>query len=148
MSFDIAPGETLGLVGESGSGKSTIGKAVLGLQPPTEGTVKLHGQDITTMPLKQRSRLAADLRVVFQDPYSSLNPTRTIGQTLVEPLRLMGIGPAEALQKARTGLESVGLPGDAVDRFPAAVLRRSAAADRDRAGRSSATRRCSSSTSR
>ncbi|WP_346618487.1 ABC transporter ATP-binding protein [Blastococcus montanus] len=119
VSFDIAPGETVGLVGESGSGKSTIGKAVLGLQPPTSGTVRLHGQDITQLPLKQRRSLAADLRVVFQDPYSSLNPARTIGQTLVEPLRLMGVGAAEALQKARRGLESVGLPGDAVDRYPA-----------------------------
>ncbi|MGY1846486.1 MULTISPECIES: oligopeptide/dipeptide ABC transporter ATP-binding protein [unclassified Blastococcus] len=119
VSLDIAPGETLGLVGESGSGKSTIGKAVLGLEPPTEGSVRLHGQDITEMPLKQRSRLAADLRVVFQDPYSSLNPTRTVGQTLVEPLRLMGVRHQEALQKARKGLESVGLPGDAVDRYPA-----------------------------
>jgi peptide/nickel transport system ATP-binding protein len=118
VSFDIAPGETLGLVGESGSGKSTIGKAVLGLQPPTAGTVTLHGQDITSMSLKQRSRVVADLRVVFQDPYSSLNPARTIGQTLVEPLRLMGIKGAQALAKARSGLESVGLPGDAVDRFP------------------------------
>src|SRR3954449_9305476 len=118
VSFDIAPGETLGVVGESGSGKSTIGKAVLGLQPPYSGTVKLHGQDITRMPLKQRSRLVADLRVVFQDPYSSLNPARTIGQTLVEPLRLMGVGAAEALRKAREGLESVGLPADAADRYP------------------------------
>jgi peptide/nickel transport system ATP-binding protein len=119
VSFDIAPGETLGLVGESGSGKSTIGKAVLGLQPPTAGTVKLHGQDITSMSLKQRSTQVADLRVVFQDPYSSLNPARTIGQTLVEPLRLLGIKGDAALAKARSGLESVGLPGDAVDRYPA-----------------------------
>jgi oligopeptide/dipeptide ABC transporter ATP-binding protein len=118
VSFDIAPGETVGLVGESGSGKSTIGKAVLGLQPPTAGSVRLHGRDITSMPLKQRKTLAADLRVVFQDPYSSLNPARRIGQTLVEPLHLMGIGAADALLKARRGLESVGLPGDAVDRYP------------------------------
>ncbi len=118
VSFDIMPGETVGLVGESGSGKSTIGKAVLGLQPPTSGTVKLHGRDITSMSLKERSRVVADLRVVFQDPYSSLNPARTIGQTLVEPLRLMGIRGDQALQKARSGLESVGLPGDAVDRYP------------------------------
>jgi oligopeptide/dipeptide ABC transporter ATP-binding protein len=118
VSFDIAPGETLGVVGESGSGKSTIGKAVLGLQPPSSGTVKLHGQDITAMSLKKRSRLVADLRVVFQDPYSSLNPARTIGQTLVEPLRLMGLKGTDALAKARAGLESVGLPGDAADRYP------------------------------
>jgi peptide/nickel transport system ATP-binding protein len=119
VSFDIAPGETLGLVGESGSGKSTIGKAVLGLQKVTAGTVRLHGQDITGMSLKQRSRQVADLRVVFQDPYSSLNPARTIGQTLVEPLRLMGIGGPDAMHKARAGLESVGLPADAADRYPA-----------------------------
>jgi len=118
VSFDIAPGETLGLVGESGSGKSTIGKAVLGLQPPTSGRVELHGRDITSMSLKQRSTQVADLRVVFQDPYSSLNPARTIGQTLVEPLRLLGIKGTEAVQKARAGLESVGLPADAADRYP------------------------------
>jgi peptide/nickel transport system ATP-binding protein len=81
--------------------------------------VKLHGQDITGMSLKQRSSQVADLRVVFQDPYSSLNPARTIGQTLVEPLRLLGVKGADAMQKARSGLESVGLPGDAVDRYPA-----------------------------
>jgi peptide/nickel transport system ATP-binding protein len=119
VSFAIAPGETLGLVGESGSGKSTIGKAVLGLQKPTAGTVRLHGRDVTAMPLKQRSRLAADLRVVFQDPYSSLNPARTIGQTLVEPLRLMGVAGPEATARARAALESVGLPADAADRYPA-----------------------------
>ncbi|WP_052090408.1 oligopeptide/dipeptide ABC transporter ATP-binding protein [Modestobacter caceresii] len=119
VSFDIAPGETLGLVGESGSGKSTIGKAVLGLQRPTAGTVEVAGQDVTGMSLRQRSRQVADLRVVFQDPYSSLNPARTIGQTLVEPLRLMGVTGTEALARARSGLESVGLPGEAVDRRPA-----------------------------
>ena len=91
---------------------------MLGLQPPTAGTVRLHGKDITEMSLKERRTAAADLRVVFQDPYSSLNPSRTIGQTLVEPLRLMGIGSADAMQRARKGLESVGLPGEAIDRYP------------------------------
>jgi len=119
VSFDIAPGETLGVVGESGSGKSTIGKAVLGLRAPAAGTVRLHGQDITAMPLKRRSRLAADLRVVFQDPYSSLNPARTVGQTLVEPLALQGVRGSEADRRARVALESVGLPGDAAGRYPA-----------------------------
>ncbi|SHN43120.1 ABC transporter ATP-binding protein [Cryptosporangium aurantiacum] len=118
VSFAIAPGETLGLVGESGSGKSTIGKAVLGLHPPAAGTVRLHGEDITAMSLKRRSRFAADLRVVFQDPYSSLNPARTIGQTLVEPLRLLGVRGPEAFARARAAVESVGLPGDAVNRYP------------------------------
>jgi oligopeptide/dipeptide ABC transporter ATP-binding protein len=119
VSLDIAPGETLGLVGESGSGKSTIGKAVLGLQPPTSGTVRLQGRDITSMSLKERRTVAADLRVVFQDPYSSLNPARTIGQTLVEPLRVLGVAKGDSTTRARRSLESVGLPGDAIDRYPA-----------------------------
>ena len=118
VSFDLAAGETLGIVGESGSGKSTIGKAVLGLQKPTSGTVRLQGTDITALSLKQRRSLAVDLRVVFQDPYSSLNPARTIGQTLVEPLRLLGVGEAEADKRARESLVSVGLPGEAVERYP------------------------------
>ncbi|SSC21941.1 peptide/nickel transport system ATP-binding protein [Klenkia terrae] len=115
VSFTVAPGETLGLVGESGSGKSTIGKAILGLQPPAAGRVLVQGRDITDLPLRKRRGLAADLRVVFQDPYSSLNPARTIGQTLVEPLPR---GTADAMARARQALESVGLPGDAVDRYP------------------------------
>ena len=118
VSFDLAAGETLGIVGESGSGKSTIGKAVLGLHKPTSGTVRLQGTDITSLSLKQRRSLAVDLRVVFQDPYSSLNPARTIGQTLVEPLRLLGVGETEANKRARESLVSVGLPGEAVERYP------------------------------
>lgn len=118
VSFDIAPGETLGLVGESGSGKSTIGKALLGLQRPSSGVVRLHGTDITSATLAERRTLAADLRAVFQDPYSSLNPARTIGQTLAEPLRVLGIRADRARERARGALESVGLPADAVDRYP------------------------------
>ncbi|WP_246632815.1 ABC transporter ATP-binding protein [Pseudonocardia nigra] len=118
VGLDVAPGETVGLVGESGSGKSTIGKAVLGLQPPTSGTVRLHGRDITTTSLRERRSLAADLRVVFQDPYSSLNPARTVGRTLVEPLRLLGVPAGAAWARARRSLESVGLPADAADRLP------------------------------
>jgi peptide/nickel transport system ATP-binding protein len=119
VSFDIAPGKTLGLVGESGSGKSTIGKALLGLQPPTAGTVKLHGKDITAASLKERRTLATELRVVFQDPYSSLNPARTIGQTLAEPLSLLGVTGDTARAQSIAALESVGLPAEAIDRLPA-----------------------------
>ncbi|HEY3260271.1 MAG TPA: ABC transporter ATP-binding protein [Pseudonocardiaceae bacterium] len=118
VSFSIAPGETLGLVGESGSGKSTIGKAVLGLQPPTSGTVLLQGRDITHASLRDRRTAAVDLRVVFQDPYSSLNPAQTIGQTLVEPLRLLRVPPSERRPRTAAALESVGLPADALDRRP------------------------------
>jgi peptide/nickel transport system ATP-binding protein len=118
VSFAIAPGETLGLVGESGSGKSTIGKALLGLQPPSGGTMHLHGKDITAASLKERRSVASELRVVFQDPYSSLNPARTIGQTLAEPLQMIGVTGADARSRSMAALESVGLPGETIDRFP------------------------------
>ena len=134
VSFDLAAGETLGIVGESGSGKSTIGKAVLGLQKPTSGTVRLQGTDITSLSLKQRRSLAVDLRVVFQDPYSSLNPARTIGQTLVEPLRLLGVGEAEADKRSRESLRLGRAAGRGRRALPVAVLRRSAAAGRHRPG--------------
>jgi len=118
VSFDIAPGETLGLVGESGSGKSTIAKAVLGLQSPTSGTIRLQERDITHASLRQRRVVAIDLRVVFQDPYSSLNPAQTIGETLIEPLRLLRVPKKEQWQRAADALTSVGLPEDALTRHP------------------------------
>lgn len=118
VSFTIAPGETLGLVGESGSGKSTIGKAIVGLQPATAGSVALHGKDITAASLKERSAIASELRIVFQDPYSSLNPTRTIGQTLAEPLKTIGVTGDEAVRRSKAALDSVGLPDDSIERYP------------------------------
>lgn len=118
VSFTIAPGETVGLVGESGSGKSTIGKAVLGLQPASGGSISFFGDDITHAAPARRRELAAQLRAVFQDPYSSLNPAMTIGATLAEPLRLLGVGKTEADQRARAALERVGLPASAAERRP------------------------------
>jgi len=119
VSFDVAPGETLGLVGESGSGKSTIGKAILGLQPPAAGQVLLHGADITRASLRRRRVAAIDLRVVFQDPYSSLNPDQTIGQTLIEPLRVLRVPKDERWPRVAEALTAVGLPADAAGRYPA-----------------------------
>jgi len=119
VSFDVAPGETLGLVGESGSGKSTIGKAILGLQPPAAGQVLLHGSDITRTSLRQRRVAAVDLRVVFQDPYSSLNPAQTIGQTLIEPLQVLRVRKEERWRRVTESLTAVGLPADAAGRYPA-----------------------------
>jgi oligopeptide/dipeptide ABC transporter ATP-binding protein len=119
VSFDVAPGETLGLVGESGSGKSTIGKAILGLQPATAGQVLLHGTDITRASLRRRRVAAVDLRVVFQDPYSSLNPAQTIGQTLIEPLRVLRVPKGERRARAAQSLAAVGLPADTAGRYPA-----------------------------
>ncbi|WP_406634577.1 oligopeptide/dipeptide ABC transporter ATP-binding protein [Pseudarthrobacter quantipunctorum] len=118
VSFSIAPGETVGLVGESGSGKSTIGKAILGLQKVSGGTITYEGTDITSAGAAQRRALGGELRAVFQDPNSSLNPRNTVGSSLAEPLRLRGVGAADARQRAEDMLERVGLPRDAVDRYP------------------------------
>ncbi|MEN8651335.1 oligopeptide/dipeptide ABC transporter ATP-binding protein [Streptomyces sp. 21So2-11] len=119
VSLSIAAGETLGLVGESGSGKSTIGRAVLGLSPVHAGQIHFEGTDITRARPRIRRDLSARLQVVFQDPYSSLNPARTIGQTLAEPLLVH-----EQLDHRRTAtrigdmLERVGMPADTADRYP------------------------------
>lgn len=120
VSFTVAPSETVGLVGESGSGKTTIGRAILGLTPIKDGTVRFDGDDITHATYRQRRALSAELQVVFQDPYSSLNPTRTIGQTLAETLRVHGKPTrADATLRVTTMLERVGMPADAANRYPA-----------------------------
>ncbi|GGH99105.1 oligopeptide/dipeptide ABC transporter ATP-binding protein [Arthrobacter liuii] len=118
VSFSIAPGETVGLVGESGSGKSTIGKAILGLQKASGGSISFQGKDITAAGAAERRALGGELRAVFQDPNSSLNPRNTIGISLAEPLRLRRVSAAEARTKAEDMLERVGLPREAVDRYP------------------------------
>ncbi|ADX72851.1 ABC transporter ATP-binding protein [Pseudarthrobacter phenanthrenivorans] len=118
VSLSIAPGETVGLVGESGSGKSTIGKAILGLQKVAGGSVTYQGRDITSAGGAQRRALGGELRAVFQDPNSSLNPRNTVGSSLAEPLRLRGMSAAEARAKAEDMMERVGLPREAVDRYP------------------------------
>ena len=120
VSFTIAPEETVGLVGESGSGKTTIGRAILGLTPITAGKVVFAGAEITAVGDRERRRLSRELQVVFQDPYSSLNPTRTIGQTLAEMHRSdPGVDRAETQRRVRWWLERVGLPPDAASRYPA-----------------------------
>ncbi|MEN3283877.1 MAG: hypothetical protein V7607_5017 [Solirubrobacteraceae bacterium] len=120
VDLTIAEHETVGLVGESGSGKSTIGRAILGLAPIKAGAVAFAGNEITRAGYRERRRLSADLQVVFQDPYSSLNPTRTIGQTLAETFRVhRDVGKAEVAERVRAMLESVGLSSDAADRYPA-----------------------------
>jgi len=118
VSIDIRPGETLGLVGESGSGKTTLGRAVLGLAPVTEGSVRLDGVEIAALTHKQRRPLARHLQVVFQDPYTSLNPVMTVGDILAEPLRAQGMTRSEAKDRIRLLLDQVGLPGGSIDRLP------------------------------
>jgi ABC-type oligopeptide transport system ATPase subunit len=118
VSFTIARGETVGLVGESGSGKTTIGKAILGLQPVTSGQILFEGRDITRASAAERRSLRGSLRAVFQDPYSSLNPRKPIGSAIAEPLRVAGVPREERIQRVRQALHSVGLPETADERYP------------------------------
>lgn len=118
VSLDIAAGETVGLVGESGSGKTTLGRAVLGLAPVTGGSIRFAGEDITAATKSRRRELSSDIQVVFQDPYSSLNPAMTIGEILGEPLTAAGMPKAAARDRIRELLAEVRLPADAIDRLP------------------------------
>jgi oligopeptide/dipeptide ABC transporter ATP-binding protein len=118
VSLSIDAKETLGLVGESGSGKSTTGRAILGRAPVVAGAVRFAGRDITHPPKVVRRELSASIQMVFQDPYSSLNPARTIGQALAEVLRPHGVPQNVAADRVRTLLDCVGLPAEAASRYP------------------------------
>lgn len=116
VSLDIRPGECVGLVGESGSGKTTLGRAVLGLAPVTAGSITLNGREIAHASREERRALARDIQVVFQDPYSSLNPSMSIEQILAEPLMVRDWTESDASKRVRELLEAVGLPSDAATR--------------------------------
>jgi len=118
VSLEIAPGECLGLVGESGSGKSTLGKAILGLVPVAGGSITFDGRDITHATGRDRRSLAADIQVVFQDPYGSLDPLMTVGDILAEPLATAGASRAEAKAVVGEMLDRVRLPKQVLDRYP------------------------------
>jgi len=120
VSFHIDKGETLSLVGESGCGKSTVGKAVLRLFPLTAGQVVLNGQRIDDMPGATLRPLRRQIQVVFQDPFSSLNPRMRVREILAEPIRNFGLAKNEAEVTERVGalMDKVRLPRDAVNRWP------------------------------
>ena len=118
VSIDIAPGETVGLVGESGSGKTTLGRALLGLAPVTEGSITYDGRDISQLSSRQRRALGSEIQVVFQDPYTSLNPSMTIEQILMEPLTVRDVPVKEARERVRSLLDEVRLPANAGQRLP------------------------------
>jgi oligopeptide/dipeptide ABC transporter ATP-binding protein len=116
----VAAGETLSIVGESGSGKTTLGNAVLGLVTPSAGSIRLAGEDITSASTQRRRQLTQDIQAVFQDPHGSLNPVRTIGQTLEEPLLAhRTMSRARRRAEVATALGRVGLDHDAATRYPA-----------------------------
>jgi peptide/nickel transport system ATP-binding protein len=118
VSLDIRPGECVGLVGESGSGKTTLGRAVLGLAPVTGGTIDYGGRDIAHAPRAQRRRMGSEIQVVFQDPYTSLNPSMTIGDILAEPLTARKVPKAQARARVGELLDQVQLPSDSLTRLP------------------------------
>jgi len=119
VSFDIQAGETLCLVGESGCGKSTVGKTILRLQEPTAGQIWLGGTEVTTLSEEQMRAHRRQVQMVFQDPYSSLNPRMRVGQIIAEPLENFDIAHgAEKDRQVLALLDKVGLRQDAVARFP------------------------------
>lgn len=119
VSFDIMPGETLGLVGESGCGKSTLGRCIARLYQPTSGEVIFNGRDISRLGRKPMMPFRRDIQMIFQDPMESLNSRHTVGEILEEPFIVQNIGDkAFRRQRVKELLEVVGLPARSVTRYP------------------------------
>ncbi|MBP2266180.1 peptide/nickel transport system ATP-binding protein [Pseudarthrobacter sp. PvP004] len=118
VSLELNAGSTHGIVGESGSGKSTLGRAVLGLAPVTDGSIRFSNTEIGHANRRERRKLARDIQVVFQDPYTSLNPALTVGEILAEPLVAHGTARKEAEARIRRLLDQVHLPAGAFYRRP------------------------------
>jgi peptide/nickel transport system ATP-binding protein len=120
VSFKLYEGETLGLVGESGCGKSTLGNAILQLDKATAGQILYRGQDITKLGGAEIKKLRKEIQIIFQDPYSSLNPRIPVGKAIMEPMQVHGLYKNDKERKAKTIeiLERVGLGGDFFNRYP------------------------------
>ena len=119
VDLEIGRGETLGLVGESGCGKSTLGRVILGLEPPTEGRVLFDGQDLSSVHGEKLHRVRRRMQIIFQDPYSSLNPRQTVGRIIGEGLLIHKIGtPVEQKERVRRIMEVVGLRPEHINRYP------------------------------
>lgn len=119
VSFDIDKGETIGLVGESGSGKSTVAKCATLLERPTDGTIEFEGKQLTRLSFDEMTRAREKIQMVFQDPYDSLNPRRTVGQTVLEPIKIHKIASGQVARDRVVELfERVGLRPEHMARYP------------------------------
>jgi oligopeptide/dipeptide ABC transporter ATP-binding protein len=119
VSLKIQSGETFGLVGESGCGKSTLGRALMGLQTPTSGRILFRGRELSTGDREGLRRLYREMQIIFQDPFSSLNPRMTIGEAVSRPLRIHTDIPDEERRRTVASiLDRVGLSPDAAERYP------------------------------
>lgn len=120
VDFKVMPGETLGIVGESGCGKSTTGRTILRLLNPSAGEVLFNGKDLAKLSKEEMRQMRKDIQMVFQDPYASLNPRKTIRQILLEPLKVHGIGASreERMKRVEEIIEVVGLRKEHLDRHP------------------------------
>lgn len=119
VSFSIMEGETLGLVGESGCGKSTIGRALVGLEKPTEGTIYYEGRNLSQFSKEEMGKIRTSLQMVFQDPYSSLNPRKHIFEILSQPMLYHKLSTKKTVEKDMVKiLDMVGLPRNVLGRYP------------------------------
>jgi oligopeptide/dipeptide ABC transporter ATP-binding protein len=118
MAFDIEQGKTLGLVGESGCGKSTVARLILKLLDTDEGSIVYQGRDISRSSERDMKPLRKEMQIVFQDPYGSLNPRMSAGQSIEEGLRILGIPRGERKERVDRLLETVGIPAGNADRYP------------------------------
>lgn len=120
VSFQVYQGETLGLVGESGCGKTTLGRSILRLQEPTAGKVIFQGKDVTAMSQRELREMRKDIQIIFQDPYSSLNPRLTVGTAILEPMKVHGLHKDDKQRRAKVAelLEKVNLLPEHAARYP------------------------------
>jgi peptide/nickel transport system ATP-binding protein len=120
VSLDLFQGETLGVVGESGCGKSTLGRTIIGLETPHSGSIEYLGKDLSEMTSEEKRVFTREVQMIFQDPYSSLNPRMRIGEAILEPMEVFSLHQNKKTRKEKTIelLEKVGLQADQYNRYP------------------------------